>query len=148
MAAKRSNRRKHYGSVARMRILRVSQTLETQKTLRIRSDSANFEGQPNVRITENTTDAQRECEFRGTAKRSNHRKHYGCTARVQILRDSQAFESQKTLRIRSESANFEGQPNAGIRENTRIPQRGCEFRDPAKRSNRRKRLGTAARMQF
>ena len=78
-------------SLARMRILRASQALESQKTLGNRSENANFEGQPRATMTENTWESQRN---------------------MRILRASQTLESQKTLGNRSENANFEGQPSA------------------------------------
>ena len=131
-----------------MRIRRASQTLESQKTLGFHSENANLQNQSNARITENAGFPQRKREIVGPAKRSKHRKHYGTAVRMRILRASQTPESQKTLRNRSENANSEGEPNARITENTTEPQRECEFRRPAKRSNQRKHYGTAAKMRI
>ena len=84
--------RNHYGTVAGMRMLSAIQTAESQKTLRIHSDNANVDCQPNDRFTENITNPQRECEFGVPAKLSNHRKHYGTSARMRILSASQTLE--------------------------------------------------------
>jgi len=117
-------RRIHYGSAARIRILRV----RTQNSLWIRSENANSE----CKNADFTMDPQRECEFWV----QECRIHYGSAARMQIL----STRTQTSLWIRSENANFECK-NA---EFTMDPQRECEFWVQECRIH----YGSAARMRI
>ena len=114
---------------ARMRILKVSQTLESQKTLGNHSENENVEGHSNAWITE-TWKSQWECKFWRPAKRLNHRTRLEITARILILKASQTLESRKTIGNLSEDANGECDGTLRNTENTTDPQRKCELRVP------------------
>ena len=148
-------RRTHYESEARMRILSANGALVMIMSIRIRSDNANLEchrvrGIKNcLRIhnekanlecqrgalnAELTTDPQRECDFgvplrihSGVpARRLECRTHYGSTARMRIL---------------------ECQRGAWNVEFSTGPQRGCEFGMLTERLERRIHYRSAAIMR-
>jgi hypothetical protein len=141
-------RRKHYGCAAIMRFLSASESPETQKILRMRSDNANFECQRKRRNTENTTDPQRECEFAIFAKPPKTKKHYGIAVKMRISYLRKASQSQKTLWDRSENANFLSSQSRPKPKNTMGSQWKCEFPIFAKPPKTKKHYGIAAKMQI
>ena len=74
---------------------------ETQKTLQVLSDNANFECHGTLRNSENTTDPQRKCEFGVPRKAPKHRKPYRSTAKMQIVSARETSKTQKALQIHS-----------------------------------------------
>ena len=110
-----------------LRIVRASESPETQKTLRIGSDNANFECQRKRRNTENTTDPQRECEFAIFANHPKAEKHYGIAAKMRIVSAREMSETQKTLWGRSENENLLSLQSFPKPENTMGSQRECDL---------------------
>ena len=131
-----------------MRICYLPKVVQSQKTLRDRSENANLLSSKSLPKPKNTMGSQWKCEFDIVGKPSKAKKHYGIAVKMRICYLCKAFQSQKTLRDRSENANLLSSQSLPKPKNTMGSQWKCEFAIFGKPSKAKKHYGIAVKMRI